>query len=168
MTDKLMADIKGDPNRWILNTTNNQVMSWNPARSKNMRYRTDWVECDENGLPLKTREADNAIDALKLKLLEAEKQLAAYRTIAESKGEDVSPPEPSDVDDVDDIQTVEEVGDRRQNILNAIQKLVDNGDPDAFTGLGLPHVKMIEALTGFDITAGERDKLWADFKAQQK
>ncbi len=38
--------------------------------------------------------------------------------------------------------------------------------PDNFTGEGIPKTKVMEAILGRDITAGERDALWAEFKGE--
>lgn len=160
-----MADIKGDPNRFILNTSNGQVMQWNPARHKNMAFRPDWVECDAEGTPLKTKNVESTIGRLERELAEAKKRLAAYETLSDGPQE-AKDEEPALVE-VEDLVTVEEVSDRRENILNAIAQIIEGGDPDALTASGAPHVKMIEAVTGFDITAAERDTVWADYQSQK-
>lgn len=160
-----MADIKGDPNRFILNTSNGQVMQWNPARHKNMAYRPDWVECDAEGTPLKTKNVESTIGRLERELREAKKRLLAYETLSEDAVPAKEEDEPKG--EVEELATVEEVSDRRENILNAIAQIIEGGDPDALTASGAPHVKMIEAVTGFDITASERDTVWADYQSQK-
>lgn len=52
---------------------------------------------------------------------------------------------------------------RVANIVDAIDKL----DPETdFTGSGLPEVKALEGVLGYDITAKERDDAWTLYQEQ--
>ena len=45
-------------------------------------------------------------------------------------------------------------------VLEAMSLLAAENNPDDFGASNKPHVKKIEALIGFDITAEQRDQLW--------
>lgn len=59
------------------------------------------------------------------------------------------------------VEAVVEKMDRVEEITNAIQTLLDEGDEKNFTSMGDPKVKPIERILGYDITAEERDQAWA-------
>lgn len=63
------------------------------------------------------------------------------------------PAVPDDDDDPDDRQTA---------IRNAIEQLQDEQPEGAFTAQGKPQVSAIEDILGYDITAEERDAVWAE------
>lgn len=50
---------------------------------------------------------------------------------------------------------------KQELIVEAINKLLDADDEDSFTGDGKPKTTAIEKLVGFNLTAGERDAVWA-------
>lgn len=54
---------------------------------------------------------------------------------------------------------------RQQAIMEAIERLQRAGGPSHFTASGTPQVKAIEAVLGYDITAGERDAAWARLRS---
>ncbi len=49
---------------------------------------------------------------------------------------------------------------RTKAIDDAINQLVEENDNKNFSASGVPHVKSIEAIIGFDISAKDRDKAW--------
>lgn len=51
-------------------------------------------------------------------------------------------------------------------VLEAVQLLVEEGDPKNFSQEGLPKVKAIENLIGYDINAADRDVAWAQFQQE--
>lgn len=55
--------------------------------------------------------------------------------------------------------------DRRQVIVDAIQKLLDGDDPGAFTNDGKPDLRKLNSILGFQLDRSERDAIWADFEA---
>lgn len=60
---------------------------------------------------------------------------------------------------------IENILHRRTRLLNAIAGL-DREHQDHFTKSGKPEVRALEAATGLDdVTAAERDELWAQFSA---
>ena len=60
----------------------------------------------------------------------------------------------------DKVEAVVQTMDRIEEIANAIQTLLDEGDEKNFTSMGDPKVKPIEKVLGYDITAAERDAAW--------
>ena len=58
------------------------------------------------------------------------------------------------------VEAVVQTMDRIEEIANAIQTLLDEGDEKNFTSMGDPKVKPIEKVLGYDITAAERDAAW--------
>lgn len=67
----------------------------------------------------------------------------------------------------DKVQAVVETLDRIDEITNAIQLLLDEGDEKNFTSLGDPKVKPIERILGYDITADERDQAWGTIQGSE-
>lgn len=53
---------------------------------------------------------------------------------------------------------------RETAILTAMTMMQEDNARNDFTAQGLPHVKRIEAIVGFDIDTKERDALWTKLK----
>jgi hypothetical protein len=66
----------------------------------------------------------------------------------------------------DKVEAVVETMDRIEEITNAIQTLLDEGDESNFTSMGDPKVKPIERILGYDITASERDAAWKSLSGE--
>lgn len=60
-----------------------------------------------------------------------------------------------------DANVVEFSDDKATAIKQAIE-LLDPKNPEHFTGSGVPQVKAIEQLLGYDISAADRDAAWAE------
>lgn len=59
------------------------------------------------------------------------------------------------------------VGDEREaEIKAAFELLIDRNDSDDFTGQGVPTVKAVEKIVGFDVDRKEIVELWAAMKAE--
>jgi hypothetical protein len=59
-------------------------------------------------------------------------------------------------------------GDERKTALfGAFAKLVARNGREDFTAAGLPNVKALETLLGFDIDSKERNALWGEYQAAQ-
>ncbi len=156
------SDRRSSKDRFILNTTNGQVMNWNPVRDNEMRrYRAgEWVECDANGTPLKSAQADNEMQKLRRELAEAKELLAAYQRTREAEAE-LEAVHKDLEENIDDIEM-----NRGDSIALAIAQMVDSRDADQFNKGGEPNVKVIEAIVGFDITSAERDEAWTAYLEQ--
>lgn len=57
--------------------------------------------------------------------------------------------------------------DREAAILTAMTMMAEENSRNDFTAQGLPNVKKIEAIVGFDIDTKERDALWTKFKTAE-
>ncbi|GAA5785664.1 hypothetical protein [Chitiniphilus shinanonensis] len=54
---------------------------------------------------------------------------------------------------------------RDRLIADALSALIERGNPDDFTGQGLPRVEALSEIAGFPVTAGERDAAMALLEA---
>lgn len=72
------------------------------------------------------------------------------------------------VDMIDEVieKTPELDGDERiEQIKIAFQLLIERNDSADFTGAGVPSVKAVEKIVGFDVTRGEVAETWAAMRA---
>jgi len=60
-----------------------------------------------------------------------------------------------------DEEALPPIGDERTEAIDgAIRRLVDENDRASFGASGVPHVRAIEDIIGYDINAKERDEAW--------
>lgn len=55
------------------------------------------------------------------------------------------------------VEAVADALDRQQEIINAVNTILDEGDETRITAAGVPKMKALEAILGYGITAQERD-----------
>jgi hypothetical protein len=56
---------------------------------------------------------------------------------------------------------------RLEQITTAFELLVERNDPKDFTGAGVPSVKAVEKILGFDVDRNEVTRAWAAMRASQ-
>lgn len=65
------------------------------------------------------------------------------------------------------VEVVLSPAERKTKIRAAIEVMVRRNERNDFTGNGMPHLKKLEALTGFDVHSREREKIWQEFREEQ-
>lgn len=58
-------------------------------------------------------------------------------------------------------------GERTDQITTAFELLIERNDPKDFTGAGVPSVKAVEKIVGFDVDRAEVVEAWAAYRAAQ-
>jgi len=59
------------------------------------------------------------------------------------------------------VEAVADALDRQQEVIDAINTILDEGDETRMTSSGTPKMKALEAVLGYSITAQERDDAMA-------
>lgn len=62
---------------------------------------------------------------------------------------------------VENVQSLEE---RKEKVFSAFKVMSTREVRGDFTGQGVPNIKVIAGLAGFEIAGKERDDLWREFK----
>lgn len=95
-----------------------------------------------------------------------EAALAAGAEYVDTPGPEVteSEPDPEAIEPEPEVIEPEPVS-NTEAIIVAIQELLDTMQVDAFGITGVPHVRAIEKILGFDITPSERDQAWEQMQS---
>jgi len=56
---------------------------------------------------------------------------------------------------------------RRADIIAAIELIVQKAEREDFTAAGLPHPKAVSKITGYTISAKERDEAWQEINKSE-
>lgn len=57
------------------------------------------------------------------------------------------------------------LGDERRNgVREAVLEVIDRNDPHSFTAAGLPTLKALSTLAGFEVQGTDRDAIWGEVK----
>jgi hypothetical protein len=66
------------------------------------------------------------------------------------------------------VKTENDPVEREKAILTAIEMMVESNKRGDFAASGLPNLKPLEAIVGFDVDVRERDAVWAKYQAAHK
>lgn len=91
------------------------------------------------------------------KLIEREAQMIGAERVDGDAPDMLDPEKPEVVPMAPDV--------RVEQIRTAFELLVERNEPGDFTGAGVPSVKAVERIVGFDVDRKEVGEIWASYKA---